>query len=115
MRQLGGVVLCMMLAGCATSLMGQAPVQRTAVLPVSPAIAYSQAAQTFARMGGQVHVADPQSRMLSGVVHGAVVLNVTVDSQSKIDVTGTLVPGKMVLGSLTEVDEYMALLREAKP
>jgi len=55
---------------------------------------------------------DAPNRRLSGLVHGAVVLTITVDTQSLVEVTGVLVPGKLVLGSLTEADDYVALLTQ---
>lgn len=92
--------------------MSRAPVERSTVLALPPATAYTRAVQTFARMGGQVQVADAQSRVVSGLVHGAVVLTITVDAQSTVTVTGTLVPGKVVMGTFDEVDTYMALLHQ---
>src|SRR5262245_31742048 len=72
-----GLFVLLQLTGCATET-----VTRSLTVPGTPQEAYRQAAQTFARMGGQVQTADPQSRVISGVVKGAVQINITVDAQS---------------------------------
>lgn len=105
-------IVAYLLAGCATSLMSRAPVTRSAALAMPPAAAFQRATGTFTRMGGQVQMYDAPNRRLSGLVHGAVVLTVTVDAQSIVEVTGTLVPGKIVVGAVTETDDYLALLTQ---
>lgn len=111
----GGMLAVWALGGCATSLMGRVPIERSLTLPTSPAEAYVHAAQTFTRFGGHLQVADPHSRLLAGTVHGAVALTVHVDATSTVVVTAALLPGKLVVGSLTEADEYLALLAQEVP
>jgi hypothetical protein len=102
------------MAGCATSLMAHAPITRSTVLAAPPAEAFQRASLVFTHMGGQVQMYDAPQRRLSGLVHGAVLMTIAVDAQSKVDATGVLVPGKVVLGSLTEVDEYLAMLEDKR-
>jgi hypothetical protein len=92
--------------------MSQHPQTRTFPFPGPPQEAYAFALQAFVKMGGQPQALDAQTRLIAGTVHGAVYLTVTIDPQSVIQVTGHLVPGKMVMGSLTEVDDYLALLQQ---
>lgn len=99
-----------LLVGCATSLMSQAPVTRTVALTGTPQETYTQVARAYNTMGGQVQMADARARVISGIVHNAVQLNVHVDDDSRVHVTGHLVPGKLVVGSMTEVDDYIVLL-----
>ena len=106
-------MVLVLLNGCATSLMSRAPLTRTMPLGGTPQEAYSQAAQAAARMGVQVQAADAQTRMLAGIVHGAVQLNVMVDAQSTVHVTCQLLPGKLVIGEMSECEDYIALLRKA--
>lgn len=108
---LGGALA---LAGCMTSLMSQEPVRRSVSLQEPPDAAYQRASQAMARMGATIHQANPQTRLLSGIVHGVVVLNVSVTGSkesSTVEVTGSLLPGKLAVGSFTEVDQYVALLQ----
>jgi len=102
-----GLFVLSHLAGCATET-----VTRSVTLSGTPQHAYTQAAQTFAKMGGQVQTADPQSRVISGVVKGAVQLNITVDEQSTVQATGHVVGGKIAFGKVDEVDTYMQLLQK---
>jgi hypothetical protein len=90
--------------------MAQAPVSRSTVLALPPATAFQRATGTLTRMGGHVQLYDAANRRVTGLVHGAVLLTVTVDSQSTVEVTGVLLPGKVVLGSMSEVDDYLLLL-----
>ena len=99
-------LLCF-LNSCATET-----VTRQLVYPGTPQEAYTQAAQTFARMGGKVEFADPQARVITGVVKGAVQMNVTVDPQSMVSVTGHVIDGKVAFGKVDEVDTYLDQLKK---
>jgi multidrug efflux pump subunit AcrA (membrane-fusion protein) len=94
-------------------MMPREPISKTRVLQESPDAAYQRAARVLAQMGGELTFANPQSRMLSAKLKGVVVLTVQVqptEGGASVEATGTLVPGKVVLGSLTEVDDYLARL-----
>ena len=111
-------VLCLLLVilanGCATSLMAREPVQRSLVVPLDASHAYQYAAQTLAQFGASQIQGNESVGMLSSTVKGAIALNVVVRAegqQSRIGVTGQFLPGKVVLGSLDEVDAYIALLQ----
>jgi hypothetical protein len=66
-------------------------------------------------MGATITQANTQTRLLSGQVHGVVILNVSVTGaaqQATVEVTGSLLPGKLAVGSFTEVDDYVTLLQQ---
>jgi len=105
-------VLFILLTGCMSSLMSQAPVTQQVARPGSPQAVYQQAVVAYTKMGGQVQYADAQARVIAGVVHQAVQLNVRVDDDSIVYVTGHLLPGKLVVGSVTEIQDYVALLQQ---
>ncbi|MGE3350056.1 MAG: hypothetical protein AB7I35_21720 [Ramlibacter sp.] len=76
-----------------------------------PDHAYQRALRTMLGMGALITQQNPQTRFLSAQLHNAVVLNVLVMPKgqgSRIDVQGTVLPGKLVLGSFTEVDDFLA-------
>lgn len=100
------------LFGCATSLMSHEPVTRRLALQGTPQSCYAQAAQAFLKLGGHPQIADPQARVIAGIVHNAVQLNVTVSEQCEVQVSGRVLSGKLALGSFTEVDEYIAILQQ---
>jgi hypothetical protein len=107
------------LSGCATAalgLMGQRPpVQESITLPMPPEQAYLHAATTLAQMGAANIQGNVHERILSSTVHGAVTLDVAVlreGQASRVYVTGRLLPGKLALGKLDEVDDYIALLQK---
>ena len=101
-----------LLTSCATSLMSHAPITRQVLLTSPPDAAYQQAAHALSTMGAHITSQDATTRTLSSELHGAVILNVSVDATSIVSVTGTLKPGKVVLGTMTEVDDYAALLTQ---
>jgi hypothetical protein len=113
-------VLC---GGCALSSLSREPVTRTATYTQFPSFVYQAARLTLADMGAQVTQADlapPTSGSVAGghissLVHGIVVLNVSVAAEgagSVVTATGSLLPGKVVVGSLDEVDTFMTTLHE---
>jgi hypothetical protein len=106
--------LMLLLTGCMTSLMPQTPQTRIVELQASPDEAYRRAAVAMNTMGAEQLQANNQLRLLSGKVHGAVLLNVSVlptTEGAAVHVRGSLLPGKLVIGSVDEVDQYVALLR----
>jgi hypothetical protein len=101
-----------LLTGCATTLMSPVPITRTATFATPADATYQHAVQAFAKMGGQVQTLDARQRLISGVVHRAVTLNVLVDAHSTVQVTGHLLPGKLVVGTMTEPQDYLNLLTQ---
>jgi len=72
--------------------------------------AYQRALRTALGMGASITQQNPQTRFLSAQLHNAVVLNVLVMPKGdgvRIDVQGTVLPNKLVLGSFTEVDDFI--------
>jgi hypothetical protein len=105
-----GSLLTLFLSGCAGSVTGRAPETRTLTLPTSPAQAYTRATQVLTQMGAEMTFMDGR-QTLQGLVHGAVVLRVQLDEHGAgtlVTVTGTIRPGKLILGTMTEVDQFCA-------
>jgi hypothetical protein len=107
-------VLCLLLlvTGCAGSFAGRAPETRTLVLPHGQEFAYQRAAQVLTQMGAQMTAMDGP-RALQGLVHGVVILSIQLQQQpggTLVVVTGSIPPGKLVVGSFTEVDDFCARL-----
>lgn len=104
-----------LLGGCATSLMSREPIRQTVMVQESADAAYVRATRAMARMPGAVPtMANAQARVLSATVNTVVVLNVLVEpvgTAARVEVVGTLLPDKLVLGSFDEVSKYIALLQ----
>jgi len=76
-----------------------------------PDDAYHRALRAVLSLGASITQQNPQTRFLSAQLHNAVVLNVLIMPKgegSRIDVQGTVLPNKLVLGSFTEVDDFIA-------
>ena len=105
-------VLLVTLTSCAGSFAGRAPETRTVPLPGTPAQAYQRAYQTLTAMGAQFTVVDGHQH-LQGVLKGVVLLSVAVQGQgpqTAVQVTGSIPPGKLTLGTFTELDEFCTRL-----
>lgn len=77
----------------------------------APDHVYQRALRAVLGMGASITQQNPQTRFLSAQLHNAVVLNVLVMPRgqgAQIDVQGTVLPNKLVLGSFTEVDDFLA-------
>ena len=99
-------------AGCG-GLLHPAPHTAHQTLPAPPGQVYRDAACAFARLGGQMTASDGTHGLLSGQVHDAVTLTVLLTPEgtgTAVQVTGQVLPNKIVVGRFTEVDDYMALL-----
>jgi hypothetical protein len=109
---LGGCLVSVgILTHCAAA-MAHGPVHKQLTLPVAPEVAYHQATAAMATMGARMLFAN--GWFLSGEVLNVVILTVMVHpvpEGSMIDVTGSLLPNRLALGSFDEVDQYLALLR----
>jgi len=117
MKRISLLLLAFALAGCMTSLMPQTPQTRMVVLQGSPDVAYQHALTTMQAMGGTLTLTDPRTHTLSAQVHGAVVLHVNVVPRadaSDVTIRGTLLPGKLALGSFDEVDDYATRLQQGQ-
>jgi len=116
MRFLTLTLLCLLFTGCVSTLMSASreSITRSAILPMPVDEAYQKASRALAKMGAAITQANAQTHLLSGTVHQAVVLNVTVTDSARgaiVEVTGQLLPGKIVVGEFTEVKDYLALLQ----
>ena len=80
-------------------------------------MAYAKAMRAMATMGSEFTQMQPEAGFLQGKVHGAVLLTVTLVTVSQgiqVDVSGSLLPGKLVVGAFSEVDDYVALLQHGE-
>jgi hypothetical protein len=105
-------LLTLLLSGCAGSFAGRAPETRTLILQTSQAQAYTRSSQVLMQMGAEMTLLDGR-QTLQGVVHGAVVLRVQVAEYANgtvVTVIGTIPPGKLVLGTVTELDQFCTRL-----
>lgn len=112
---LGAGIFSILMFGCG-GLVHPSPKTAQQLLPVPPAQAYQDATCALTRMGGRVTVANGSQGLLSGDVHDAVTLTVVVSPKGTgtlVQVTGQVLPNKLVVGRFTEVDDYLALLRTA--
>jgi len=105
-------MLSLSLTAC-SSLMPAAtkPELRQLHVTDDPDHAYQRALRTALGMGASITQQNHQTRFLSAQLHNAVVLNVLVMPKgegARIDVQGTVLPNKLVLGSFTEVDDFIA-------
>jgi hypothetical protein len=107
MKMLIPLVLLAVLTGCDGSFTGRAPETRTLTLAVTPPQAYTRAVQSLTAMGGQLTTMDGQ-RHVQGVVKGIVLLSVEVQGEgppTQVQATGSIVAGKLTIGTFTELDE----------
>lgn len=108
-----GSLLTLILSGCAGSFAGRAPETRTLTVPYSQAQAYTRSSQVLRQMGAEMTAMDGR-QALQGLVHGAVLLSVQLQEQGTstlVTVTGTIPPGKLVLGTVTEVQDFCTRLQ----
>jgi hypothetical protein len=114
--------LMLLLAGCPSALVPRPQVQQQVRLAVPPAQAYDRAMQALALMGASAVRGDREAGVLTSTVHDAVALNVVVvpeNHQSRVEVTGQLLTGKLVVarpdellhGPREEVATYIGLLQ----
>jgi hypothetical protein len=80
---------------------------------MSHAQTYQRSHEILRRMGARLTTMDG-TQALSALVHDVVVVNVHLrgDAQrTEVEVTGAILPGKVVLGSFTELDDFVHALR----
>jgi hypothetical protein len=104
--------LAWLFTSCSSTLLSPQVHTHTLALQGTPQACYVQATHAFAQMGGTVQASDPATRTLSGVMHGVVQLTVVVDPQSTVHVRSHLLPGKLVIGTMDEGAQYLALLHQ---
>jgi len=91
------------------------PQDKTVILLVDSQTAYQRAYKAFGQMDGKVESSDPTILTMTGEVHYAVRLTVGIERQggmrSLVKIHGSVMPGKMVVGTFEEVEQYAALLQ----
>ena len=105
-------LLGLSLTGCSSMMPAASkPEIRQLVVRENADQAYGRALHAALRMGASMTQQNSQTRFFSAQLHNAVVLNVLVTPKGQgalVEAQGTLLPNKLVLGSLTEVDDFMA-------
>lgn len=75
--------------------------------------AFVRAVQTFASLGGSITSQDAKAGTISATVHNALNMTVTLNSVSKtrteVNVWGSTIAGKMIVGTFTEVEDYQRI------
>lgn len=104
--------LLLILGGCAGFMRPEAynPVTRSISVKDNYDTAYSKSIRSIASLGSEIISQDKNSGTISAKVHNAVLLNVIVSKNGNgatIDATGSVMPGKIVFGSFTEVDDFI--------
>lgn len=105
-------LLTLLVNGCAGSFAGRAPETRTLTVPYGQAQAYTKSSQVLRQMGAEMTAMDGR-QALQGMVHGAVLLSVQLQEQGTstlVTVTASIPPGKLVLGTVDELDQFCARL-----
>lgn len=79
---------------------------------------YTCMLQSMMSMGAVDIRSDKAGGMVSGTVHGAVVMTASLvpieSDKSHVAVTGTILPNKIVVGTMNEVEQYIARVEECK-
>ena len=75
--------------------------------------AFVRAVQTFASLGGSITSQDAKSGTVSATVHNALNMTVTLnrvsETKTEVSVYGSTMPGKMIVGTFTEVEDYQRI------
>ncbi len=105
-------------AGCSTLVMN--PETRSAKFTVDLGFdaAHKRAVETFAALGGSITSQDSKAGTVSARVHNAVdmtvSLNAVAPTRTEVSVWGSTIPGKVVVGVFTEVDDYQRIYTGGK-
>ena len=80
--------------------------------------AFSHAIQSFAVLGGGITSQDSRAGTISATVHNALTMTVTLnrvsETKTEVNVWGSTLPGKMIVGVFTEVDDYQRIFQSGK-
>ena len=106
-----GLVCTLALLGCPSAVYRHTPETKHLVVAEPYDHAWQKALRTLATMGAETHQQDRQSGSLQATVRNAVLLHVLLQPDSptatRVTVTGSILPNKVVLGTLTEVDDFL--------
>jgi hypothetical protein len=100
-------------SGC-TAVMPAARTPETRIIAAkeNPIAAYRKSLSVAIKMGTAITQADAERLFWQGQLHNAVVLTGEVRAAgelSQVKITATLLPNKLVFGSFTEPDDFVAL------
>lgn len=97
------------LSGCTSLMQGsRTPAITEFGVALTPEAAYQRASKTATSMGAIIVYAEPP-RQLQAHIHDAVLLTVTITPEptgARLYVAARLLPNKIVLGSLTEHEDF---------
>jgi hypothetical protein len=100
-------------AGCPSFMMKEAhePQRRSIIVDDTYEAAYRKVLRSLASMGADITSQDMTGGTVSAKLHNAVIMNVALSKKGSdstlVEVTGSLMPNKMVIGKFTEVDDFM--------
>lgn len=113
-----GLMAALLSGGCAVPTMPNIvmnPETRNATFTVDMPFdaAFTRAVQTFGALGGSVTSQDARAGTVAATVHNAVNMTVSLnrvsDTRTELVVYGSTIPGEVVVGVFTEVEDYQKL------
>ncbi len=109
-------IAAILLVGCVTMNPETRSAKFTVDMPFD--VAYSRAVQTFATLGGSITSQDSKSGTVAATVHNALNMTATLnrlsDTQTEVSIWGSTIPGKIIVGTFTEVDDYQRIFTSGK-
>ncbi len=107
-------------AGCAMPNVVMNPETRSAKFTVERDFdsAFKRAVETFGALGGGITSQDAHAGTIAATVHNALTMTVTLnrvaDRRTEVSVWGSTIPGKVVVGVFTEVDDFQRIYMERR-
>ncbi|WP_146180246.1 hypothetical protein [Opitutus sp. ER46] len=114
-----GMASLFLLSGCASGFIVNPETRSTKFTVERPfESAHQRAVQTFAALGGSITSQDAHAGTIAATVHNAVNMTVTLnrvsDTRTEVSVWGSTIPGKVVVGVFTEVDDFQRIYMEQR-
>ena len=118
MLQMIGLSAMMFLIGCSSIVVNPETRSTKFTVDMPFSAAYSRAVQTYAALGGSITSQDSQAGVIAATVHNALHMTATLnrvsETKTEVSVWGTTIPGKVVVGTFTEVDDYQRIFISGK-
>ncbi len=111
------LIVSLLLCGLASCTSMMASKQHSTVMPTPAERTYTCAVQTMLAMGGVDLHTDAQGGIVSCTMHRAIALTARVTpagTQSRLEVTGTPIPGLVAIGKFDEIERYVAKVQECR-
>ncbi len=120
--KLVGILPVLVLAGCGgIAQINMNPETRSTKFTVERDFdsAFKRTVETFGVLGGGITSQDARAGTVAATVHNAVnmtvSLNAVAPARTEVSVWGSTIPGKVVVGVFTEVDDFQRIYMEGKP